>query len=68
MFVAAVLDLFPHLEDPMMEVLHKVDSLADVNVRLVTHHDSVLTGRKFEVEEKKYGPSAFSLCKFTSAN
>ncbi len=53
MFVAAVLDLFPHLEDPMMEVLHKVDSLTDVNVRLVTHHDSVLTGRKFEVEEKK---------------
>ena len=52
MFVAAVLDLFPNLEDPMMEALHKVDSLADINVRLVTHHDSVLTGRKFEVEEK----------------
>ena len=52
MFVAAVLDLFPHLEDPMMEALHKVDTLADVNVRLVAHNDSVLTGRKFEVEEK----------------
>ena len=52
MFVAAVLDLFPHLEDPMMEALHKVDTLADVNVRLVAHNDSVLTGRKFELEEK----------------
>ncbi len=50
MFAAAMLDLRPELEAPLRAALALCPLIEDVRVRLVTHNDGVLTGRRFIVE------------------
>ena len=51
MFVAAVLDLAPELETPMLAMLHRLKLSDDVMIDVKTHHDSIMVGKKFEVNE-----------------
>ena len=53
MFVAAVLDLVPEFEPPMLEMLHCLNLSADVDVSIESHRDSVMVGKKFNVIESK---------------
>ncbi|NEI72455.1 DUF111 family protein [Rhizobium lusitanum] len=50
MFAAAMLDLRPELEAPLRAALALCPLIEDVRVRVVTHNDGVLTGRRFIVE------------------
>ncbi len=49
MFVAAMIDLFPHLETGMLENLRCVSALSDVAVKLISSDDAVLVGKRFKV-------------------
>ncbi len=51
MFIAAVLDLAPELETPMLAMLRRLNLSDDVNIDVETHRDSVMVGRKFKVNE-----------------
>ena len=51
MFVAAVVDLVPELEPPMLDLLQGLDLPADITTKLESHQDSVMVGRKFTVSE-----------------
>ena len=55
MFVAAMLDLFPHLEDGMLENLRCVKPLLAVDAKSCRYNDDVLTGKKFIVEGPNLG-------------
>ena len=50
MFIAAVLDLFPDLEQPMLQTLSDVEILHRVAAQSVEYNDSVLRGKKFTVQ------------------
>ena len=51
MFVAAVLDLAPELEAPVLAMLHRLKWSDDVKIDVKTHHDSIMVGKKFKVDE-----------------
>lgn len=50
MFIAALLDAFPHLEDPVIAAIDALDAHYPVNCTLIAHCDSEVTGRRFEIE------------------
>ena len=49
MFVAAMLDAFPDLVDPVLHALSNGGLLAEIKCEVVSHTDHVLSGSKFEV-------------------
>ncbi len=49
MFIAAVLDLYPELEKPMMQTRASVNCIENVQVNVVENQDSVLRGKQFKV-------------------
>ena len=53
MFIAAMLDLYPHLETAMRDNLRLVKALDEIEVQTVPFDDNVLVGRQFKVS----GPS-----------
>jgi pyridinium-3,5-bisthiocarboxylic acid mononucleotide nickel chelatase len=56
MFIAAVLDAFPHLRDGMLQAIHAGGLPEDITCRTVEHRDDVLTGLRFVVEGPAYRP------------
>ncbi len=46
MFVAAMLDLFPELQEGMLKMLHCISILKDVEVQITEHRDQVLVGKR----------------------
>jgi hypothetical protein len=56
MFIAAVLDAFPHLQDGMLEAIRAGGLPEDIICRTVEHRDDVLTGLRFLVEPPPYRP------------
>ena len=50
MFVAALLDAFPELEERVCAAVAAATAALPVTCRLVAHHDGVLSGRRFVVE------------------
>ena len=49
MFIAAMLDLYPHLETAMRDNLRLVKALDEIEVQTVPFDDNVLVGRQFKV-------------------
>ena len=64
MFIAAVLDAFPHLEERAVAAIDAVDAAHPVACALLAHTDIELSGRRFEIVpfERYFGhiPFAFS--------
>jgi pyridinium-3,5-bisthiocarboxylic acid mononucleotide nickel chelatase len=56
MFIAAVLDAFPHLQDGMLQAIRAAGLPEDITCRIVEHRDEVLTGLRFLVEGPAYRP------------
>jgi uncharacterized protein (TIGR00299 family) protein len=56
MFIAAVLDAFPSLQEGMLEAIRAAGLPEDITPRVVEHRDHVLTGSRFLVEEASYRP------------
>ena len=56
MFIAAVLDAFPHLRDGMLQAIRAGGLPEDITCRTVEHRDDVLTGLRFLVEGPAYRP------------
>ena len=56
MFIAAVLDAFPHLCDGMLQAIRAGGLPDDITCRTVEHRDDVLTGLRFLVEGPAYRP------------
>jgi pyridinium-3,5-bisthiocarboxylic acid mononucleotide nickel chelatase len=56
MFIAAVLDAFPHLRDGMLQAIRAAGLPEDITCRTVEHQDDVLTGLRFLVEGPAYRP------------
>ena len=56
MFIAAVLDAFPHLRDAMLQAIRAGGLPEDIVCRTVEHRDDVLTGLRFLVEGPAYRP------------
>jgi pyridinium-3,5-bisthiocarboxylic acid mononucleotide nickel chelatase len=56
MFIAAVLDAFPHLQDGMLQAIRAGGLPEDITCRTVEHRDDVLTGLRFLVEGPAYRP------------
>ncbi len=56
MFVAAVLDAFPHLLDGMLQAIRAGGLPEDITCRTTEHRDDVLTGLRFLVEAPPYRP------------
>ena len=50
MFVAAMLDLYPNLEEGMLASLNSIDALKPVTLKVARHSDSVLTGKRLVVD------------------
>jgi pyridinium-3,5-bisthiocarboxylic acid mononucleotide nickel chelatase len=50
MFVAAVVDTFPDLAPGLLEELDKLPLPDTIDVRIVEHRDTVLRGRRFDVD------------------
>lgn len=50
MFIAALLDAFPRLEEPVIAAIDALDALYPVNCTLVAHCDFEVAGRRFEIE------------------
>ncbi|HEX3913484.1 MAG TPA: nickel insertion protein [Steroidobacteraceae bacterium] len=50
MFIAALLDAFPHFEDPVISAIDALDAHYPVNCSLIAHCDSEVAGRRFEIE------------------
>ena len=55
MFVAAVVDLAPELEQPMLDLLQGLDLPANITTKLESHRDSVMVGKRFSVTEPPIG-------------
>jgi hypothetical protein len=51
MFIAAVLDAFPELREPMLTAIRAAGLPAEVGCRLVEHRDHALTGLRFAVDD-----------------
>ncbi len=51
MFIAALLDAFPHHEAGMLASIEALNDGRGAECRLVAHRDAVLVGRRFEVDE-----------------
>ena len=49
MFVSAMLDLYPEHKEGMLENLHCISALHEIEVEITPHDDSVLTGKRFSV-------------------
>ncbi|MYI88980.1 MAG: nickel pincer cofactor biosynthesis protein LarC [Gammaproteobacteria bacterium] len=49
MFVSAMLDLYPEHKEGMLENLHCISALHEIEVEITPHEDSVLTGKRFSV-------------------
>ena len=49
MFVSAMLDLYPQHREGMLENLHCISALHEIEVEITPHEDSVLTGKRFSV-------------------
>lgn len=56
MFIAAVLDAFPDLQEGMLQAIRAGGLPADITCRVVEHRDDVLTGLRFLVEGPPYRP------------
>ncbi|HTS54123.1 MAG TPA: LarC family nickel insertion protein [Burkholderiales bacterium] len=56
MFIAAVLDAFPHLRDGMLQAIRTGGLPEDIVCRTVEHRDDILTGLRFLVEAPAYRP------------
>jgi hypothetical protein len=56
MFIAAVLDAFPHLQDGMLQAIRAGGLPEDITCRTVEHRDDVLTGLRFLVDAPPYRP------------
>jgi pyridinium-3,5-bisthiocarboxylic acid mononucleotide nickel chelatase len=56
MFIAAVLDAFPDLQEGMLQAIRAAGLPADIECRLVEHRDHALAGRRFLVQEPPYRP------------
>jgi pyridinium-3,5-bisthiocarboxylic acid mononucleotide nickel chelatase len=56
MFIAAVLDAFPHLQEGMLQAIRTGGLPEDITCRSVEHRDDVLTGLRFLVEGPAYRP------------
>ena len=56
MFIAAVLDAFPDLQNGMLQAIRVAGLPEDIVCRVVEHRDDVLTGVRFLVEEPSYRP------------
>jgi len=56
MFIAAVLDAFPDLQEGMIEAIRAGGLPDDIVPHVVEHGDHVLTGLRFLVEEPPYRP------------
>src|SRR5262245_65751261 len=56
MFIAAVLDAFPDLQEGMLQAIRAAGLPQDITCRSVEHHDDVLTGLQFLVEGPAYRP------------
>ena len=52
MFAAAMLDAFPHLEQPLWEVLHRLEISPRLKVSLQAGQDKGLCGKRFMVEQE----------------
>lgn len=57
MFIAALLDAFPHLHAPMVDALRVAGLPPSVAVSLLAHHDHALAGRRFVVQEPHGDPA-----------
>lgn len=55
MFVSAMLDLYPEHKEGMLENLHCISALHDIEVEITPHDDSALTGKRFSVSGPKLG-------------
>ncbi len=51
MFIAAVLDAFPHLADGMQAAIRSAGLPQRIRCKLIEHKDHALTGRRFVVDE-----------------
>jgi len=51
MFIAAVLDAFPGLEEGMVQAIRAAGLPADIGIDLAAHRDHALTGLKFAISE-----------------
>lgn len=49
MFIAALLDVFPHLHGPLIDAIRVAGLPPSVAVSLVAHHDHALAGKRFVV-------------------
>jgi uncharacterized protein (DUF111 family) len=56
MFIAAILDAFPDLQEGMLDAIPAGGLPEDITPRVVEHRDHVLTGARFLVEEASYRP------------
>jgi hypothetical protein len=56
MFIAAVLDAFPHLQEGMLPAIRAAGLPDDISCRTIEHRDDVLTGLRFLVEGPAYRP------------
>jgi uncharacterized protein (DUF111 family) len=69
MFIAAVLDAFPHLETRVLAVIEALDVPYPITCTVEFHSDYELTGRRFEIEpfDKYFGliPFAFAHARAT---
>ncbi|MGE3993123.1 LarC family nickel insertion protein [Pseudorhodoplanes sp.] len=54
MFVAAMLNTFPDLEQPTLAAIKTVNSTGGVNARISTVSDHVLTGSRFHVTNERW--------------
>lgn len=55
MFIAALLDAFPHLHAPLIDAVRLAGLPSAVAVSLVAHHDHALGGKRFIVQEPGHG-------------
>ncbi len=53
MFVAALLDAFPDLEEELLSNLSSLDSLRQIEAEIIPYDDGVLTGKQFIVKNGK---------------
>jgi uncharacterized protein (TIGR00299 family) protein len=51
MFLAAMIDAFPHLAPPVLAAQRAAGLPDDVNCRFEAHHDDILTGKRFLVDD-----------------
>ncbi len=58
MFIAAVLDAFPHFCDGLLGTVRSAGLPPEVSCRVLEHRDHALTGRRFEVEDASLAHAA----------